>query len=440
MSSLISAIKDLDAMLPTTGSPALAFPLIWHTITSTLHTILPSQRDMPTPLLPNSPDQLWSSFARTHQDKIQHTLSEYFYREQHQALAQDPQTNIFDRYRLIALTHKNTALIYNTLPTSRSLALTNNEIHQLTLFHSGLSLPYSVPGHCLLCSSHYDPRYTSHAMSCSATRRNNVTARHEYMVKAIHLLALEAHAHVKHEPRLGLEHTNRHPDLLLMFHTGESRFIDVTIRHGPTPNRLTQHMDEQKLLASACQAKQAMYRGDIHCFDESVDFKTGAASTFGTFSADLENIIEQLKIMYHTTSPEDTSYPFRVKANIAFAIQRGNAKILRDFAIYHKRLIDSPQHLRERANNAILAELNSDHVNDAASEAITSALRPKANSPLYVAEIDDFDDGLDIDDLMLENRQPAANTTSVTLSRQLNSHKCFQTPSRPSPVRSLQNR
>ena len=40
-----------------------------------------------------------------------------------------------------------------------------------------------------------------------------------------------------------------------MFHTGESRFIDVTIRHGPTPNRLTQHMDEQKLLASACQAK-----------------------------------------------------------------------------------------------------------------------------------------------------------------------------------------
>jgi hypothetical protein len=124
-------------------------------------------------------------------------------------------------------------------------------------------------------------------MSCSATRRNNVTARHEYVVKAIHLLALEAHAHVKHEPRLGLEHTNRHPDLLLMFHTGESRFIDVTIRHGPTPNRLTQHMDEQKLLASACQAKHAKYRGDIQCFDESVDFKTGAASTFGTFSADL---------------------------------------------------------------------------------------------------------------------------------------------------------
>ena len=161
-------------------------------------------------------------------------------------------------------------------------------------------------------------------------------------------------------------------------------------------------MDEQKLLASACQAKQAKYRGDIHCFDESVDFKTGAASTFGTFSADLENIIEQLKIMYHTTNPEDTSYPFRVKANIAFAIQRGNAKILRDFAIYHKRLIDYPQHLRDRANKAILAELNSDHINDAASEAISNALRPRANSPLYTAsEIDDFDDGLDIDDLML---------------------------------------
>ena len=243
-------------------------------------------------------------------------------------------------------------------------------------------------------------------MSCFAPRRNNVTARHEYVVKAIHLLALEAHAHVKHEPRLGLEHTNRHPDLLLMFHTGESRFIDVTIRHGPTPNRLTQHMDEQKLLASACQAKHAKYRGDIQCFDESVDFKTGAASTFGTFSADLENIIEQLKIMHYTNSPEDTSYPFRTKANVAFAIQRGNAKILRDFSIFHNRLIDSPEHLRERANKAILAELNSDHINDAASEAIINALRPQDNSPLYAApEIDDFDDGLDIDDLMLLNRQ-----------------------------------
>jgi hypothetical protein len=144
--------------------------LIWHTITSTLHTILPSQRDMPTPLLPNSPDQLWSSFARTHQDKIQHTLSEYFYRDQHQALAQDPQTNIFDRYRLIALTHKNTALIYNTLPTSRSLALTNNEIHQLTLFHHLCS----VSGHCLLRSNRYDPIYTSHAMSGAVLQRAEI--------------------------------------------------------------------------------------------------------------------------------------------------------------------------------------------------------------------------------------------------------------------------
>ncbi len=69
-------------------------------------------------------------------------------------------------------------------------------------------------------------------------------------------------------------------------HTGESRFIDVTIRHRPTPNRLTQRMDEQKLLASACQTKQAKYRVDIHCFDEWVDFITGA-STHGNFSADL---------------------------------------------------------------------------------------------------------------------------------------------------------
>jgi hypothetical protein len=245
VSSLISAIKDLDAMLPTTGTPALAFPLIWHTISTALHTILSSQRDLPTPLLPSEPAyQLWSSFVQKQQDKIQHAISEYFNKEQHQAFVQDAHTNIFDRYRLTALTNKNTALIYNTLPTSRSLTLSNNEIHLLTLFYSGLSLPYSVPGHCLLCSNRYDPRYNSHAMSCSATRRNSVTARHEYVVKAIHLLALEAHAHVKHEPRLGLEHTNRHPDLLLMFHTGESRFIDAL---GPAAALLADHFSKHIL-------------------------------------------------------------------------------------------------------------------------------------------------------------------------------------------------
>ena len=180
-------------------------------------------------------------------------------------------------------------------------------------------------------------------------------------------------------------------------------------------------MDEQKLLATACQAKQAKYRGDIHFFDESVDFKTGAASTFGTFSSDLDNIIEQLKIQHYTTNREDwTSYPFRIKANIAFAIQRGNAKILRDFSIYHNRLFDSPEHLRERASRAILAELNSDHINDAASEAITNALRPQANSPLYAApESDDFVDGLDVDDLMLLNRQSPAAPPAPTIPASL---------------------
>jgi hypothetical protein len=63
--------------------------------------------------------------------------------------------------------------------------------------------------------------------------------------------------------------------------------------------------------------------------------------------------------------------------------------------------------------------MNSDHVNDAASEAITYAFRPQAISPLYAApEIDDFDDGLDSDDLMLLNRQsptaPPAPTIPVS--------------------------
>jgi hypothetical protein len=69
-------------------------------------------------------------------------------------------------------------------------------------------------------------------------------------------------------------------------------------------------------------------------------------------------------------------------------------------------LTGCPEHLRERANKAIPTELNSGHLNDAASEATANALNLKANSPLHLSpEIDDFDDGLDIDDLILLNQQ-----------------------------------
>jgi hypothetical protein len=57
------------------------------------------------------------------------------------------------------------------------------------------------------------------------------------------------------------------------------------------------------------------------------------------------------------------------------------------------RWLTALEHLRERANKAILTKLNSDHLNDAASEATAKALKFKANSPLYLSpKIDDFDD------------------------------------------------
>jgi hypothetical protein len=74
MSSLLPAIEDLNTMLPSPeSSPALAFPFIWHTITTALNNILPSQQNIPSPLLPNEPEQLWSTFTHKQQDKIQYT-------------------------------------------------------------------------------------------------------------------------------------------------------------------------------------------------------------------------------------------------------------------------------------------------------------------------------------------------------------------------------
>jgi hypothetical protein len=52
---LISAIKDLDDILFIEGARALAFPLIWRTITAALQAILPSQHTITT--LPNEPEQ-----------------------------------------------------------------------------------------------------------------------------------------------------------------------------------------------------------------------------------------------------------------------------------------------------------------------------------------------------------------------------------------------
>jgi hypothetical protein len=109
------------------------------------------------------------------------------------------------------------------------------------------------------------------------------------------------------------------------------------------------------------------------------------------------NIIEQLKIMHYTTSPRDTFHPFRVKANIAFAYKEVTPRFFVTFVpSILTALVDCQEHLRERANKAILTELNSYHLNDAASEATANALKLKANSPPVFSspEIDDCDDGL----------------------------------------------
>jgi hypothetical protein len=72
MSSLLPAIEDLNKMLPSPeSSPALAFSSMWHTITTALNNILPSQQNIPSPLQPNEPDQLWRSFTHKQQAKIQ---------------------------------------------------------------------------------------------------------------------------------------------------------------------------------------------------------------------------------------------------------------------------------------------------------------------------------------------------------------------------------
>jgi hypothetical protein len=103
VSSLISAIKDFDALMlssPLQAHP-VAIPLIWHCITTAL-MILPSQRDIPTPLpsdhcriggrdssdrilyTPHS-EKYYHHYSQAnqinlekHKDKIQHTSSECF--------------------------------------------------------------------------------------------------------------------------------------------------------------------------------------------------------------------------------------------------------------------------------------------------------------------------------------------------------------------------
>jgi hypothetical protein len=51
----------------------------------------------------------------------------------------------------------------------------------------------------------------------------------------------------------------------------------------------------------------------------------------------------------------------------------------------------SPEHLCERANKAILTELNFDHLNNAVSEATANAFILRGNSPLCTnTDIDDF--------------------------------------------------
>jgi hypothetical protein len=93
-------------------------------------------------------------------------------------------------------------------------------------------------------------------------------------------------------------------------------------------SRTGSHSTLLKLLAAAYQSKQTKYRGDIHCFDESEDLKTRAASTFVS-----EKHIEQLKIFAVHHQPRRHILPFPGQCKNSFCLTKRHAKILREIII-----------------------------------------------------------------------------------------------------------
>jgi hypothetical protein len=192
-------------------------------------------------------------------------------------------------------------------------------------------------------------------MCCDAVRRRGTTIRHNWVVHTLNRYARLAGASCSLEPRPFLDDDRQRPDL--SFTHLQTTFTDVVVVQPDAPSRGS--ASPQSVLFQAESLKEKKYSDKLAALGHS--FIAAAASCHGVFSNSLVHLIDVLSALHAENFPNsDMSPSFRrcLVEELACAIQKGNARILRDAVHSYQQFKDSPAYsaaaLRSHSDAALL--------------------------------------------------------------------------------------
>jgi len=224
---------------------------------------------------------------------------------------------------------KGAALVFTTVPHSRHLELSREQVCCHERLHLGLPPQQRMPLHCACHKPNgqyaFDPW---HALSCESEKATSVTDRHDDVKLALARWASRLGARVKIEPRRLDRNSKKRPDLMVEI-AGQCFLIDVTVWHPLAPSHVSAcARDEESVLKQAEAKKLGDYSGIAE--DMKAEFFPFAVETTGRLGtgamAFIKKLIEEGARYKNVWAPKEIVQG--IYRSVAIAIARGNAEII----------------------------------------------------------------------------------------------------------------
>ena len=151
-----------------------------------------------------------------------------------QEFLQAPSTSLRDRQRLVSSSANKASAWLISIPSAPELAINDSDFIFAVRHRLGLPCADGLPKMCA-CDKAALANDASHFHSCKNQKRTSITARHDFVVRALAKLFRQVGAVVHIEPRIyGSERLR--PDLDITF-PDLSLMVDVAVSHPAAPSR-----------------------------------------------------------------------------------------------------------------------------------------------------------------------------------------------------------
>ena len=277
----------------------------------------------PEGLIPLNPAELWKEDSvGCRQSAITAHLSNTAVRDFLQASS----TPLRDQQRLVSSSANKAGAWLNSIPSSPELVINDADFILAVRHRLGLPCAEELPIMCA-CEKVALADDVSHFHSCQKQKRTSITARHDFIVRALAKLFRRVGAVVHIEPRIyGSERLR--PDLDITF-PDQSFMVDVAVTHPTAPSR-----QQATPLAAASHVehtKSAKYNALAR--RRATTFLPFVMESYGAYGAQAEQVLKILSSKAKNsviTLPSGVgSFAEYAARTLSLALQKGNALVAR---------------------------------------------------------------------------------------------------------------